>query len=554
MSEWDALHIPQAVRLRRHPSSGFDRFHSHGMRLLTTPQTSSEQEYPDTIEAFIEEVLGVQLTAQGRAICHSIQTHRRTAVKSCHASSKTFTAAAIVVAFLHVYPMSKVVTTGPGGTQVATGLWQYIRDFHRQARIPLRGKPSKTRWEILPNWFALGYSPAKEKAANIHGYHAPKMLVVVDEASDVEQVILLALDSLLTSETAHLLLLGNPTRVNGILWDAFTKDASLWHRLTISAFDTPNILAGETVVPGLIDQTYVDDIIAKHGKDSDEYRVRVLGEFPIRAGSAYVPLEWITRAEHDRLGPVWQAPLNVGIDVARSGDDRMAMAAHQGPYCYPVQIWQDPDLMGSVQQVLRHVKELRELVAGLHKKYDGGPPPSSWGEDGLPPVDQVNVDTGGIGAGLTDRLEENRRDGRFPVRKVNGINFGGRARDPDFVNAVDEMWWGLRDCFHLGHIRGSIHPELIEDLTSRRTVPASAHAGLHLEPKEAYKKRMKRSPDVGDAYALAFYRPDGAASTALATGVEADRARYPRRDPLAGAYAELDDADWDEDGGTVWPT
>src|SRR6185295_1701583 len=102
---------------------------------------------------------------------------------------------------------------------------------------------------------------------------------------------------------------------------------------------------------------------------------------------------------------------------------------------------------------------------------------------------------------------------------VVGFNFGGRADDPvKFGNAGDEAWWNLLERFHYGQIRGTIDPYLIEDVTSRLRVPAPGHTHPHLEDKDKFRKRVGRSPDWGDGYALCFYVDD--AGDGMPVGVE----------------------------------
>src|SRR3954447_19979910 len=138
---------------------------AHAKLILATREFRADarrkNNYPETIEDFIEVVLGMQLTVSQREIVNSVKKYQRIAIKSCHGSGKTRVLAAIVIAWLHTVPFSKVVTTGPGGTQLKEGLWQDIRYLASHAKQPLLGEPLTTKWEVAPGWFALGYKPAE---------------------------------------------------------------------------------------------------------------------------------------------------------------------------------------------------------------------------------------------------------------------------------------------------------------------------------------------------------------------------------------------------------
>src|SRR5436309_6007612 len=60
------------------------------------------------------------------AILRSVATTPRTAVKACHSSSKTFTAAEAVLWWITRYPDGIAVTTAPTWTQVERLLWGEI--------------------------------------------------------------------------------------------------------------------------------------------------------------------------------------------------------------------------------------------------------------------------------------------------------------------------------------------------------------------------------------------------------------------------------------------
>ena len=86
-------------------------------------------------------------------------------------------------------------------------------------------------------------------------------------------------------------------------------------------------------------QGHIEDIKAKYGEASNAYRVRVLGEFPTSDDETVIPLELVLGAVGRNVSsldyyPVW------GVDVARFGDDRTALAKRQAnKLLEPINSW-----------------------------------------------------------------------------------------------------------------------------------------------------------------------------------------------------------------------
>ena len=62
---------------------------------------------------FARILLGIDLWDTQVQILQAIAEHRRVAVKACHASSKTFTAAIAALRWVTRYPDGVVITTAP---------------------------------------------------------------------------------------------------------------------------------------------------------------------------------------------------------------------------------------------------------------------------------------------------------------------------------------------------------------------------------------------------------------------------------------------------------
>ncbi len=124
--------------------------------------------------------------AEARDILHAIATTRRVAVKACHASGKTFVAAAAVLWWVTRFRDGIVVTTAPTWTQVERVLWGEIKKAVGRSRI---GYPAlnQTELKLGPNNYAIGLST--NEGVRFQGFHG-RILIVLDEAPGVKPEIL----------------------------------------------------------------------------------------------------------------------------------------------------------------------------------------------------------------------------------------------------------------------------------------------------------------------------------------------------------------------------
>lgn len=425
--------------------------------------------------AFIREWLGDDLWEKQAEIAESVRDHRRTAVKSCHGSGKSFLAARIVLWFLHAYPGSIVLTTAPTFNQVANILWRNVGAAAAATKQPLLGRALTTRYEIAPDWYGLGFKAEDTKSDRFQGFHAENAMVVIDEGAGVAETVYEALDAVMTSEAARMLIIGNPTNPVGTFYDAFHSARELYHTITIAAADTPNIREGRTVRPYLITQQWIDDAVTKHGEDSPYVQARVHAEFPEVGDNNLIPLAWV-EAANARAADERDGALEAGLDVARFGGDMNALCIRQGMTVVHESSWSGLDTMQTAGKV-------KHILADF------------------PPVSKIKVDVIGVGAGVADRLREDK----YPVTDVN---VSASSRNPEeFANLRHELWWMLRELFRDGEVIGPIDDTTMGQLASVRYKYDSKHSRPVVESKDDMKKRGIRSPDRAEALMLAFTSP-----------------------------------------------
>lgn len=167
-------------------------------------------------------------------------------------------------------------------------------------------------------------------------------------------------------------------------------------------------------------------------------------------------------------------PLILGVDVARFGDDKTAIAHRKGRKIYDLNTYSNL----SVTQVANLIKNI------IHEEH--------------PAI--INIDVGGLGAGVYDILVQ---DGYQEI--VRAVNFGEKAQEEErYCNRRAEMWARVRDWLTAELPVSFVNCKgVIEDLTA----PFKDYdklGRLLLEKKADIKARIGRSTDVGDAIALCF--------------------------------------------------
>lgn len=416
---------------------------------------------------FVRQVLGGDPWEKQEEILKAVRDHKRVAVRACHGVGKTKVAAWVALWFLYTHPNSKVITTAPTWHQVENLLWREIHAAHAASRIPLGGKVLQTQIELGKQWFALGLST--DKPERFQGFHAEDILLIVDEASGVDQQIFDAAEGFLTSTGAKLLLIGNPTQLSGEFYNAFRSP--LYHKIHISAFDSPNLKAGKVVRPYLVTQEWVEEKRLKWGEDSPLWYSRVLGEFPEQGDDTLIPLAWIEAAQQRWFAEQDGGPIELGVDVARYGSDSTVIVVRKGNKASIVAQIYGQDTMEVTGRV---IDALRQTGASIAK------------------VDEI-----GIGTGVVDRMKEQR----YPVQ---GMNTSEAAYDKErFANKRAEWYWGLRERFQSGDIAIPPDDELASQLASLK-YKFDSRGRIQIESKEDMRKRGLPSPDKADALMLAF--------------------------------------------------
>lgn len=359
-------------------------------------------------------------------------------------------------------------------TMAELGKWHTMMiNSHWFDKTTTSMKPSKWFGELLTSqlkmdtqyYYTDAQSWSEENPDAFAGAHSQiGMMVQFDEASGISDKIWTVTEGFFTDQAELRLwvVISNPRRNTGNFFECFHKNKHMWLTRYIDS----------RTVEGLDTGVY-DRIVEQYGEDSDEARVEVKGEFPRTGSNQFIGRELVQDAVIRPLVSDPSAPLVMGVDVARFGDDYSVVRFRRGRDARSFSPFRFKGL------------NTMELSIEISKIIDRFSP------------DAVFVDGGGVGGGVVDRLRELRY-------RIIEVQSGAGADDSDrFLNKRTEMWAMMRDWLHIGCI--SQDKGLIEDLTGPEYEHHTKNK-LALEPKKKMKKRGLNSPDDADALAFTFYR------------------------------------------------
>lgn len=152
------------------------------------------------------------------------------------------------------------------------------------------------------------------------GLSGPKMFFIFDEAGGIKPVFFQAMHGN-SAGGATWLMAGNPLHDSGEQYDAHHSQKAKWKTHELSSEDTPNTRAGAKVIPGLATKEWCDDRADAWGRESSLYAIRILGKFPKYTPGQLLKVDEIEAAERRWFGMEFRGRLQIGVDVAFTGDD-----------------------------------------------------------------------------------------------------------------------------------------------------------------------------------------------------------------------------------------
>lgn len=370
----------------------------------------------------------------------------------------------VILWFMATRPNVKIPCTSPSGDQLRDVLWadlqMWINRINPDLKPLLPYEWGATRITFHDN-FAVARTSRREQPEALQGFHAENVLMIVDEASGVPDEVYKAAEGAFTTEGARMILTSNPTQVSGYFFDTHNKMRGRWWTYHVSC-----------VTSSIVSSDYIEMMREKWGEDSNEFRIGVLGDFPLGGANTIIPLHLVLSATTRPATPDQNSDVVWGVDVARFGSDRFAVAKRKNRQLLePVTFWQGKDLMQSAA-----------MIADMYHATKSVDRPT-----------EINVDSIGVGGGVVDIL----RGMNLPVR---GVNVGERkAVRKDYLCLRDELWWRAREWFESLEVSIPQDDDLIAELTAIEYDYNSMNKRFVKD-----KHALGWSPDLADAFILTF--------------------------------------------------
>lgn len=308
----------------------------------------------------------------------------------------------------------------------------------------------------------------------LRGAHSENMTIICEEASGIADSSFEVLEGSMTTPGSQMILVGNMSRTSGYFYDSHFNDKSnIWHKIHVSA---------ETVAKNghsWYDPSFVLSCQNRYGKDSDQYRVEVLGEPPSAEQGVVIPRAIVDDAvgrEVDMIPgylPVW------GLDVGRDRD-RSALAKRCGNV-----------LLERIQPFnISNAIALGEVIRDIYDRTERMSPKM------LP--SEILVDVIGMGAPVLDILIQLG----LPARGVNVSE--AHSTGDRYLRKRDELWFRAQEWFMRRDVRIPDDPDFIGEISRvRYTI---TEGGKHkVEPTRDIKAgNSGKSPDLASAFILTF--------------------------------------------------
>lgn len=374
-----------------------------------------------------------------------------------------------------------------------------LRRTLEKANPLLRDVINPTRSRVVfkgnPDWTINFCTSTKTESSQ--GRHHPKMTWINEEASGIPRALCVQVEGTLSNledefggdeMNGMFINIGNPNTRDCYFFDCFNQDAHHWWTYTMNAEETPAYI---------VSPERNRRLAKKYGRNSDVYRVRVLGEFPWANPNCVISSEDLmacTRTDPNecmRYGRYENGRLRlakqIGVDFARYGNDESTVFARVGHAIVHWKTFQkvDPNVVAAYALRLR-------VQLGWSEK-------ETW----------YVCDAGGMGQGVM---------ATFLATNANVVEFhnGGKSSQADYFDKITEAMFELGRKVANRSIYIPNDNRLIQQLSTRQYYmdDSRGKAKLRVESKEKYLERMRKeagsvetvtSPDRADGLLYCFY-------------------------------------------------
>lgn len=521
------------------------------------------QEWKKHPEQFFSEVLGIKLPPHQKKILNDCLRHNRVAINTSNSVGKSFLIGAIAF-FYFITNVSDepdnstvIIITSVIFSQVKRSIFANIKHFAKRADKYVKDRFGE-EYSFLPKefsespntveyWFdELSYimGISTDNCNAISGIHARNLLILFDEAQGLTDSVFSGFRGVLQSGLAKLILLGNPTLPNGPTGEFYNamQPESNYHRITISAFDTPNfietgitledMLAPESAPNnwrnkldkycgtnykeakrkdeiGLWEENVITNlpftnlqnpisafgVLTDCGMNPDQFdfltRVRAL--FPLGEGNCVINQQWLEDSMNNYSIPDKHESgvRSMGVDISGGlGRDFSTIAVRDG------------NKVIFLDEYQLNAPQLEDKIIEVYNKFG---------------CEYCCVERDGIGKPIYDHLEYRNVINIIPINSGGGagieepLTYDEEIKTKEakelYNRKRDELWFNLRNLLNpftnTFPILMPKHFKLKRHLMCA-TWKKGSTGKIQVSPKEEMRIKIKESPDLADAVIFAF--------------------------------------------------
>lgn len=417
----------------------------------------------------IETLFSVSLDDQQKSlIYHATQQDARVVVKSAQGCGKTATLVWLSIYYLLTREDVRVLITAPSSNQLQrvfrSELQKWLSKMPKVFRDFIQTKKESFYLTDVEYQMAnlITGSPTNKEA--LQGGHSKTYIVMADEASGLEEEIFDTLIGTLgSSDQTAFILTSNPVRNSGRFYEIFQREelSQLWTKLTFTALES-----------ALSKDSWIEGMKVQYGEDSDNYKIRVLGEFGSFGESQFFTSPSIEDARNNTLEyrDYQNFAIVGGLDVARFGSDKTVFVTRQGPKLLDITEFSGLDTMEVSHRALEYIR--------AHQ------------------ISLLYIDGIGVGAGVVDRLKQ-------LGAPVKDVVVSMASTEPRLYGNLRTQLYGKTKEWLQNGADIPNDPDLMTQLTSC-SYTYNNKMQLQILGKKEQKKILGVSPDILDSVTLTF--------------------------------------------------
>lgn len=490
------------------------------------------QKYQQDPTGFAKDILGIHFTEDVQRMAESVRDNVITIARSSTGTGKSHGAASLAAWFYKCFPDSRVYTVAnPYENQKIlwselVGLTDDHPDVFAGDKITTMHIERSSK-DFITALTVPTTGTDETKEGKFSGKHHKHMLFICDEGDTIPDFVYRGIAGCMSGGLViRLLILFNPRFESGVPY-RYERDGTA-NVVHLSAFNHPNVLTGEQVIPGAVDRettvrrinewcrplvhgekgadtfTLPDFLVGAIGRNQNgveypplkpgEYEIMVpafsymvLGRYPAQSSSQLISKDWTARArarwdlyvaEHGETPPVGAKGI-AGLDVADDGEDKNVFTKRYGGFV--------------MRQILWSGMNLEETENKAAKEYRGRN------------LIVLNVDGIGVGSGVPVHL---RRLG-VNAFKVKTSKSPDRVSEfGEFDKLRDQLLWCLREW--LQYDPGAMLPpdEMLLEELHRPMFTTNDKGKVCVTKTDTLKEDLKRSPDRMMSLANTFYNSE----------------------------------------------